>query len=242
MKKNTDWGGEAPLPKHVAVIMDGNGRWAKQRLLPRSMGHRAGCDTFVKIAKCAKRLGISCITFYVFSTENWKRSEEEKSGLFDLFNEFFDKGITAFYDDRVNINFFGDTSAFPADVREKIAKLQSDERKPGAMECNLAMNYGSRAELVRAAKLLCRDVGAGYVQSDAIDEQTFGKYLYSGGQPDVDLLIRTGGDSRISNFLLWQISYAELFFVKKFWPDFTERDFIKILSRYQKRERRFGKA
>lgn len=228
------------IPRHIAIIMDGNGRWANARALPRSAGHVAGSQNFRKIARHAEKAGIKHLTLYVFSTENWSRQKQEVDALMQLFESYLREAISDFAKDNIIVNFFGDRAPFG----EKLQKLMSDVEKlnedKDGMQLNLAMNYGGKAEILRAARLLAQEVRDGRLPCQDIDEKVFERHLYTAGQPPVDLLIRTGGDLRISNFLLWQIAYAEITVSKKFWPDFTKHDLDSAIAEYGKRDRRFG--
>ncbi len=228
------------IPRHIAIIMDGNGRWANARALPRSAGHVAGSQNFRKIARHAEKSGIKHLTLYVFSTENWSRQKQEVDALMQLFESYLREAISDFAKDNIIVNFFGDRAPFG----EKLQKLMSDVEKlnegKDGMQLNLAMNYGGKAEILRAARLLAQEVRDGRLPCQDIDEKVFERHLYTAGQPPVDLLIRTGGDLRISNFLLWQIAYAEITVSKKFWPDFTKHDLDSAIAEYGKRDRRFG--
>lgn len=228
------------IPRHIAIIMDGNGRWANARALPRSAGHVAGSQNFRKIARHAEKSGIKHLTLYVFSTENWSRQKQEVDALMQLFESYLREAISDFAKDNIIVNFFGDRAPFG----EKLQKLMSDVEKlnegKDGMQLNLAMNYGGKAEILRAARLLAQEVRDGSLPCQDIDEKVFERHLYTAGQPPVDLLIRTGGDLRISNFLLWQIAYAEITVSKKFWPDFTKHDLDSAIAEYGKRDRRFG--
>jgi undecaprenyl diphosphate synthase len=230
------------IPRHVAIIMDGNGRWAKSRALPRSAGHVAGSQNFRKIARYADKVGIKHLTLYVFSTENWSRQKQEVDALMQLFESYLKEAISDFAKDNIIVNFLGDRTLFSEKLQKLMADVEELNKGRTGMQLNLAMNYGGKAEIMRAVKSLAQDVKSGRLQPDNIDEKIFEQRLYTAGQPSVDLLIRTGGDLRISNFLLWQISYAEIIVNKKFWPDFTEKDLDVAIGEYSKRDRRFGGA
>ena len=231
------------LPKHVGVIMDGNGRWAKKRDLPRYKGHIEGAKTFRKIGEFAADLGIKYITFYAFSTENWKRPKEEVSAIMNLFREYLKEALGRVEEDRKNgirISFIGSREGIPADIRLLMKQVERIGRKEDRIMLNIAVNYGGRDEIVHAARAFARDCAAGEKRSDALTEEMFSQYLYSNGLPDPELLIRPGGEKRISNYLLWQCAYSEFYFCDTLWPDFDEREFDKALIAYQHRERRFG--
>lgn len=228
------------LPRHVGIIMDGNGRWAKQHALKVALGHRAGTEALREIIRSASDLGIGALSLYAFSTENWSRSQAEVDALMALLLQFFSSEIDELCEKNVHILVLGDKGGIPAPQR---AALQEAERRTaentGLTLC-LAINYGSRAELARAARLLAQDALAGSIRPDAIDEAAVASRLYTAGIPDVDLLIRTSGEMRLSNFLLWQCAYAEFLFPSVLWPDFTVKDFHACLAAYQNRDRRFG--
>ena len=225
--------GERILPEHLAIIMDGNGRWAKKRFMPRSMGHRAGAAKFKAITRYCSKIGIKYLTVYAFSTENWKRPEEEVGAL--MKSQF---SVKRDYD--IKIRFLGDTSMFSADLQELIAQTVETGKTRTGMVLNLAMNYGSRAEITRAAQNLAEQVKNGTLQPSEITEQMLSDHMYTYGEPDPDLIIRPSGEYRLSNFLLWQSAYSELIFMDVLWPDFTTEDLEHCLDEYAKRNRRFG--
>ena len=227
---------------HIAVIMDGNGRWATKRGLPRTAGHKKGAEVVVNIAKAAKELGVKCLTLYAFSTENWKRSPEEVGALMQLLRQYLDKNFKELEQNDVKIRFIGERYMLDADIVEKIERLEQNTAENQSLTLQIALSYGSRQEIVSAAKKLAERVKNGDIQLKDIDEQTFSDVLYTTGVPDPDLLIRTSGEQRISNYLLWQIAYSELFFTKTLWPDFTKEELKSIIENYQTRERRYGKA
>jgi len=228
------------MPKHVAIIMDGNGRWAKARALPRSAGHAAGSQNFRKIARYADKIGIKYLTLYVFSTENWSRQQQEVDALMQLFEAYMKEAISDFAKDNIIVNFLGDRTPFSDKLKKLMADVEALNKGKDGMRMNLAMNYGGKAEILHAARLLASEVKNNKLMPESINEQTFERCLYTAGQPSVDLLIRTGGDMRISNFLLWQAAYAEIVVCKKFWPDFSEYDLDHAVEEYGKRDRRFG--
>lgn len=227
---------------HIAVIMDGNGRWATKRGLPRTAGHKKGAEVVVQIAKAAKELGVKYLTLYAFSTENWKRSPEEVGALMQLLRQYLDKNFKELEQNDVKIRFIGERYMLDADIVEKMERLEQNTAKNQSLVLQIALSYGSRQEIVNAAKKLAERVKNGDMQLKDIDEQAFSDVLYTGGIPDPDLLIRTSGEQRISNYLLWQIAYSELFFTKTLWPDFAKEEFKSIIENYQTRERRYGKA
>lgn len=228
------------LPLHIAVIMDGNGRWAKKRGLPRIMGHRAGMKSVREVIKSCRELGIKYLTLYAFSSENWKRPKEEVETLMRFLNEYIDNELPSFIRNDIKLNFIGRINGLPDFVRPILKKAMEETEDCGGMTLNVALNYSGRSEIVDAAKKFASHVKTGKLGVDDLDEESFGRFLYTAGQPDPDLLIRTSGEMRISNFLLWQISYAELYVTPKLWPDFKKNDLIDAVTEYQKRERRFG--
>ena len=232
--------GERILPEHLAIIMDGNGRWAKKRFMPRSMGHRAGAAKFKAITRYCSKIGIKYLTVYAFSTENWKRPEEEVGALMGLFKQYLKDALEDLLNDDIKIRFLGDTSMFSADLQELIAETIETGKTRTGMVLNLAMNYGSRAEITRAAQNLAEQVKNGALQPSEITEQMLSDHMYTYGEPDPDLIIRPSGEYRLSNFLLWQSAYSELIFMDVLWPDFTMEDLEHCLDEYAKRNRRFG--
>ncbi len=228
------------LPKHVAIIMDGNGRWAKKRSLPRMMGHRAGADALRKVSRFAGNMGIEYITAYAFSTENWKRSDEEVSGLMSLLLEYLKNAEKELGGDDVRIRVIGDTTRFSDEIREQIERVERVTKDNKSVTVTLALNYGARDEILRAARSLATDVKNDKIEEKEIDEKLFSSRLYTEYMPDPDLVIRTSGEMRISNYLLWQISYSEFYFTDVLWPDFDEKEFMKAIDAYLMRNRRFG--
>lgn len=226
------------IPAHVAIIMDGNGRWAKSRMLPRALGHRAGVDRLRGVIRQSSDLGIQALTLYAFSTENWKRPQDEVGTLMGLLVEYFTKEIDELDENNVRITILGDVSAMPDAVREAIHDATGRTKENGGLRLNIALNYGGRAEILRAANLAMREAIAS--GKGEIDAATFEKNLYTAGLPDVDLLIRTSGEERISNFLLYQISYAELIFTNDAWPDFSDARYLETLRLFASRSRRYG--
>ena len=220
--------------------MDGNGRWAKKRGLPRVMGHRAGMKAVKEIIKSCRELGIKYLTLYAFSSENWKRPKAEVDALMRFLNEYIDKELRSFIKNGIRLNVIGRIAGLPDYVRPKLKKAMEETKDCGDMTLNVALNYSGRGEIVDAAKKFASQVKAGRIGADDLDEESFSGFLYTAGQPDPDLLIRTSGEMRISNFLLWQISYAELYVTPKLWPDFRKDDLIDAIKEYRKRERRFG--
>jgi undecaprenyl diphosphate synthase len=228
------------LPRHVAIIMDGNGRWAERQGLPRTAGHKAGADVLRKIARAAGEMGIQAITAYAFSTENWQRPPYEVNFLMNLLDFYLERETNSLKAENVKVIFSGELSGLPPKVRERAEKTRTATAANSGLVLNLAVNYGARAEILRAVNLLLTDQAAGRL-TQPVSAGLFASYLYTAGLPDLDLLIRPGGDMRISNFLLWQAAYAEIWFTDTFWPDFTEQDFCRALTDYQRRDRRFGR-
>lgn len=229
-----------PIPKHVAIIMDGNGRWAKSHGLSRSEGHRRGAKRVLEIVEEAVRLKIEVITLYAFSIENWRRPRREVNLLMQLLNFFLKKELRNLNKNNIRFSCIGRIEQLPGSVQNVLGQAKESTKKNTGMILNLALNYGSRAEIVDAVNKIIRDKSADKLKSDLLHEADFQKYLDTAGLPDPDLLIRTSGEQRISNFLLWQISYSELLFIEKLWPDFTKDDFHKAICTYQRRSRRFG--
>ena len=228
------------IPRHVAIIMDGNGRWATKRGLPRSAGHRAGMEALRDLITASSELGIEALTLYAFSTENWKRPRDEVGTLFSLVVEYFNREISELHEKGVRIRVLGDMSRVPQKARAALMRAEDITHDNSGLKLNLAINYGARAELVRAARALAEDVSNGGMAPDAIDEAAVSSRLYTSGQPDVDLLIRTGGEMRLSNFLLYQSAYAELLFTDTLFPDFDKAHYLDAIHEFQGRSRRFG--
>lgn len=228
------------LPVHIAIIMDGNGRWAKKRFLPRKFGHKAGADTLENITKAADKLGVKHLTVYAFSTENWKRTEEEVKGIMDLLRSYLDRYIAKADKENIKIDIIGEKSRLDADIQEKIKKIESlSADKPG-LNLHIALNYGGRDDILRGIQKIAKKVEDGELKADDITEEMISESLDTGFYPDPELVIRTSGEERISNFLLWQIAYSEFVFNKKLWPDYTEEDLYEDICYYQNRDRRFG--
>jgi undecaprenyl diphosphate synthase len=224
------------LPSHVAIIMDGNGRWAAQRHLPRVEGHRAGIDSVRDVVETSARLGIEVLTLYAFSVENWKRPLAEVNTLMMLLKRYVRLELSTLLRNNIQFRVIGRPDELASDVQHELAiGIRQTEGNTG-MQFNIALNYGGRAEIVDAAR---RAIAAG-IPPDALDERRFGELLYTAGQPDPDLLIRTSGEMRVSNFLLWQIAYAEIWVTETLWPDFRRRDLLEAVLAYQKRDRRYG--
>lgn len=224
------------LPTHIGIIMDGNGRWAKKRGLPRSAGHSAGADTLKKIVTECNNIGIKYITVYAFSTENWSRPKEEVDFLMNLLLDYLKNAEKTLSGENVVIRAIGSRKELSAEIRDQIVKTENFTKDNTGIIMNIALNYGGREEILNAISKLCEDG----IDPKSITEEKFEEYLYTTGQPDVDLLIRTSGEQRLSNFLLWQNSYSEMWFTDKLWPDFNKSDLYSAIFDYQKRHRRFG--
>ena len=231
---------QVPVPRHLGIIMDGNGRWAKKRGLPRSAGHTAGASNFRKITRYCSNIGISYLTVYAFSTENWKRPADEVQGLMKLFQQYLEEALRDFLNENICVRFIGDVSVFSESLRELIARVERLSAEKTGMVLNIAMNYGGRAEITHAVRLLAQKVKNGTLQPEEITEEQISSLLYTGGQPDPDLVLRPSGEYRISNFLLWQSAYTEYIIMDKLWPDFTTHDLDSALEEFSNRNRRFG--
>ncbi|MCI5114405.1 MAG: isoprenyl transferase [Candidatus Electrothrix sp. AW1] len=231
-----------PLPQHVAIIMDGNGRWAEQRRRPRLFGHKAGADSVREAVETAREVGIRHLTLYAFSTENWQRPGLEVKGLMNLLKNYLRSELDTMRKNGIRLECFGQKDRLPDDVRKMLNRVIIETKDFSKLHLNLCLSYGSRAEMIRAVQEIGRQCKAGELKPEDIDDQLFSNHLYSTGQPDPDLLIRTSGEQRLSNFLLWQLSYAELYFTDIKWPDFRRDQFIAALEEYAGRQRRFGKT
>jgi undecaprenyl diphosphate synthase len=229
------------LPRHVAIIMDGNGRWAQERNLTRIEGHRAGAESVRAIVRYCRRLGIPILTLYAFSTENWQRPKREVSALWRLLARYLTSELDEMLANGIRLNTLGDIDELPQSISRLLHETMERTAGNRDMVLNLALNYSGRTEIVRAARLLAAACAAGKISPEEVDEALFSGYLYTGAMPDPDLLIRTSGEERISNFLLWQIAYTELYVSPLYWPDFREPQLMEALADYQRRERRFGK-
>ena len=228
------------IPQHIAIIMDGNGRWAKERGFPRSVGHQQGIQRVREIVKSCGRLGIKVLTLFAFSAENWSRPKKEIELLMRALGHFLKREVPELIKGNVRLKFVGRDEPLPKALQVKMQEAELSTQGNTGLILVLALNYGSRQEIVDAVKRCANDALHKRIDLDDIDEESFSRYLYTAGIPDPDLLIRTSGELRISNFLLWQLSYAELYFPKKYWPDFKERDLEEAIKEYQKRQRRFG--
>lgn len=228
------------LPKHIGVIMDGNGRWATKRGLPRSAGHSAGADTLKKIVTECNKMGVKYITVYAFSTENWSRPKAEVDFLMNLLLDYLKNAEKTLAGENVVIRAIGSRAELTEEIRQQIVKTEEFTKNNDGIVMNIALNYGGREEIVSAVKNVCADVQKGDINPQEITEKVFSDYLYTAGQPDIDLLIRTSGEQRLSNFLLWQNSYSEMWFTNKLWPDFSIEDLHQAIIDFQGRGRRFG--
>ena len=230
------------LPKHVAVIMDGNGRWAKNRGLPRIMGHRRGVDSLKRLLRCCRDWGVRALTAYAFSTENWGRPLEEVDFLMTLFERVLRQELAEMMEEDVRIRFVGNLSVLPQSLRAEIDRAVIQTQGNQGTQFTVATNYGGRQEIIQACQAIATQVQQGRIQPEDIDETLFTRHLYTAEIGDPDLLIRTSGEMRISNFLLWQLAYAEIYVTKTLWPDFDQTEFHQALNAYQQRDRRFGKV
>lgn len=233
---------QARLPKHVAVIMDGNGRWAQRRGLPRIMGHQRGVDTLKDLLRCCRDWGVPALTAYAFSTENWGRPLEEVEFLMTLFERVLRLELREMMEENVKIAFVGNLAVLPPSLQSEIARSMADTKDNTGIQFTVATNYGGRQEIVQACQAIAIQVQKGLLNPEEIDESLFERHLYTTGLSHPDLLIRTSGEMRISNFLLWQLAYAEIYVTQTLWPDFNREEFHKALLVYQQRERRFGKV
>ena len=227
------------VPNHIAIILDGNGRWAKKRGMPRSFGHVKGCENLEDICEVAKELGVKYLTVYAFSTENWKRSKEEVDGLMKLFRNYLKKCIKISQKNNMRVKVIGDITAFDSDIQESIEKLEDFSKDFTDLHFQIALNYGSRDEITRAVNRMLEDQKAGKLETP-VSEDTISGYLDTAGLPDPDLMIRTSGEQRLSNYLLWQLAYSEFYFTDVPWPAFTKEELIKAIEEYNHRHRRFG--
>lgn len=228
------------IPRHVALIMDGNGRWAKQRGLPRRKGHEEGAQSIRAVMQAGLKLGVEVLTFYAFSSENWKRPEEEVTGLMTLLPRMLSKHENILHENGTRLRAIGRLDGLPSGARKELLRVMKATEGYSERQVVLALNYGSRTEIADAAKQLALQVKAGKLDPEAIDEEKLAQELYAPDLPDPDVMIRTSGEQRLSNFLLWQVSYAEFVFVPEFWPDFREEAFVRALQTYEARDRRYG--
>lgn len=228
--------------QHIAFIMDGNRRWAKKRGLPIVAGHRQGAETLTNIAKAAKKMGLKYMTVYAFSTENWQRDKSEVDGLMDLLRQYLDNGFKELQENNARIIFIGEREMLAADIQAKMAKIESESAKNSDVTLCVALSYGGRQEIAAAVRKLAHKVQDGLLQPEDITPEVVGGALYTAGIPDPDLLIRTSGEERLSNFLLWQSAYTELYFSETLWPDFSAAELEDIIKKYELRERRYGQS
>ncbi len=233
---NPNW----KIPQHVAIVMDGNGRWAKKRGLPRNMGHRQGAKTVEMVCKEAYHLGIQYVTVYAFSTENWSRPEDEIATLMNLLRNYMKDCVKQASKNKMKVKVIGDISRLDADLQKSIQTLEKESENNTGLRFQIALNYGGRDELLRAIKQVSKDVKNGVLSEEELTEQKFSSYLDTAGIPEPDLLIRTSGEQRLSNFLLWQLAYTEFYFPEVLWPDFSKDDLIDAIAYYNTRERRYG--
>lgn len=232
--------GDRPVPAHIAIVMDGNGRWATKRGMPRTAGHAAGSEVFRQIATYCKNIGVQYLTVYAFSTENWKRSQDEVQAIMGLLKQYLFEAIEKMERDQIRLKFLGDLSRLSPELQELAQKTSDISARYDGFQANICLNYGGRDEIVRAARAFARQCADGEAQPESLTEAQFGGLLYSAGLPDPDLIIRPSGEIRISNFLLWQSAYAEYYFTDVLWPDFTPAELEKAIAAYNKRSRRFG--
>ncbi|MBO5556526.1 MAG: isoprenyl transferase [Oscillospiraceae bacterium] len=237
--KTVNGAGENVIPRHIAIILDGNGRWAKKRGLPRTAGHAVGAENFRKIATYCKDIGVDYLTVYAFSTENWKRPEDEVKTIMRLLRRYLDEAIDTMERDHIRMKIFGDVEGLSPELQALVRKTDEISKRYEGFQANICLNYGGRDEIVNAARRYARDLAEGRADGELTEKQ-FGSYLYSAGIPDPDLMIRPGGEQRISNFLLWQCAYAEFYFTDVLWPDFGPEELDKAIAVYQGRDRRYG--
>ncbi len=237
--EKTGAGENITIPRHVAIIMDGNGRWAKRRGLPRTAGHAVGSENFRKIATYCKNIGMDYLTVYAFSTENWKRPADEVSAIMKLLKKYLDEAVATMERDKIRMKVFGNVKTLPEELRKLVAKTDEISARYEGFQANICLNYGGRDEIITAAKRYAADLLGGRAAME-LTEEVFSSYLYSAGIPDPELIIRTGGEQRISNFLLWQCAYSEFYYTDTFWPDFGPAELDKAIAAYNARDRRFG--
>lgn len=228
------------VPNHIAIILDGNGRWAKAKGMPRSYGHVKGCANLEKICDYMKDIGVKYLTVYAFSTENWKRSKEEVEGLMKLFRNYLKKCIKISEKNKMKVKVIGDVTAFDEDIQQKIRELEEFSKNYTELYFQIALNYGSRDEILRGVRHMMKDALDGKISPEEIDEQKFSEYLDTAGVPDPDFMIRTSGELRLSNYLLWQMAYTEFYFTDVAWPDFDKKELLKAIEKFNQRDRRYG--
>ena len=232
---------EHNICRHIAIIMDGNRRWAKMHGLPKNMGHKKGAENVVKITRAMKKSGVQYLTLYAFSTENWQRSEDEVKTLMQLLREYLDKEFQEIMDNNVRIIFIGERDMLSSDIRDKMEKIELDSAQNTALTLCIALSYGSRQEILSTTKKIAQLVSDKKISVNDITADKFSSLLYTANIPDPDILIRTSGEQRISNYLLWQLAYTELFFTDTLWPDFNKEELLSIINKFTLRERRYGK-
>ncbi len=232
--------GDLKIPQHVAIIMDGNGRWAKKRMMPRNYGHSQGGKNVETICRAAWKMGIKYLTIYAFSTENWKRPQSEVDTLMKILRDYLKESIKQSTENNMRVRVLGDKTGLSEDIQRSIDELEIVSAKNTGLNLSIALNYGSRDEMVRAMRVMASDVAEGKLVPEDIDERTFNGYLDTAELPDPDLMIRTSGEERLSNFLLWQLAYTEFYFTDVLWPDFDERELRRAIEVYNRRDRRFG--
>ena len=228
------------IPQHIAIILDGNGRWAKKKGMPRNFGHTQGSKNVERICEDAYKMGVKYLTVYAFSTENWKRPKEEVDALMNLLRNYMKTCLKTAEKNRMRVRVLGDKTALDDDIRSRIAELEEATKNNDGLNFQIALNYGSRDEMVRAMKKMCMDVKEGKLDAEQIDEKLFESYLDTHDIPDPDIMIRTSGEQRLSNYLLWQLAYSEFYFTDVLWPDFTKEDLAEAIAYYNGRDRRFG--
>ena len=234
--------GARPLPRHVGIIMDGNGRWAEQRGLTRLEGHRKGSDSVREVTRAARRMNLPALTLYAFSSQNWQRPPDEVSGLMDLLRDYLNRERPEIMDNGIRLHAIGELDRLPSRVREPLEELRRDSAQNGKMILTLALSYGGREEIVAMARKVAEDARAGALRPDQVDAEAVEERLWTVGLPPLELVVRTSGEVRVSNFLLWQLAYAEIHLTETLWPDFGEEALLVALDDFQKRERRFGKT
>lgn len=230
---------ENSLPRHLGIIMDGNGRWAKQHHLPRNAGHSKGAEVFQKITRYCEQLGIEALTVYAFSTENWSRPQEEVDGIMNLLRKYL-KDVFGFHGENIRIRFIGERERLAPDIVALMEEIEETSRERTGLQLNIALNYGGRDEIARAARQLAREVRSGALRPEDIDEAAVERCTFTAGQPPLDMILRPSGEQRISNFLLWQCAYSEFVYMDTLWPDFTPKKLDEALAEYARRKRRFG--
>lgn len=230
------------VPEHIAIILDGNGRWAKKRLMPRNYGHMQGSKAVELVCEEAYNIGVKYLTVYAFSTENWQRPSDEVQAIMKLLRNYLKDCIKTTSKNNMKVRILGDKAGLDDDIREQIDKLEKESAKNTGLNFQIAINYGSRDEMVRAMRRMSADIASGIIKESDITEETFSSYLDTRGIPDPDMIIRTSGEQRLSNFLMWQSAYSEFYFPEVLWPDFNRKELVKAIEAYNKRDRRYGKV